>query len=229
MSIYDQDKFDINWKLNIGGFMKTAFVDGRVFIGNGKVLEHATVLVEDDKIVNISDTASGLLEDTRKISIGDDTLFPGFIDCHVHLIINGSPDPIADLSTESIITTTIKSVRNAKKTLEAGITTVRDMGGKDGIDLGLKQAIEKRQAKGPRILASGKLICMTGGHGWSMGREANGTDDVRQAAREQIKAGADQLKFMATGGVLTPGVEPGCAQLTYEEMKAGIEEAHKAG
>lgn len=79
------------------------------------------------------------------------------------------------------------------------------------------------------MLASGRLICMTGGHGWPMGREADGPDDVRRAVREQIKAGADQIKFMATGGVLTPSVEPGCAQLTFEEMKAGIDEAHRAG
>jgi len=70
---------------------------------------------------------------------------------------------------------------------------------------------------------------MTGGHGWPIGREADGPDDVRRAAREQIKAGADQVKFMATGGVLTPNVEPGSPQLTCEEMMAGIEEAHKAG
>ncbi|MBU0463820.1 MAG: amidohydrolase family protein [Proteobacteria bacterium] len=209
--------------------MKTAFVDGRVFVGNGKVLEHATVLVKDDKIVSISDSFSGLSEDTHKIPMGDATLFPGFIDCHVHLVMSGSPDPIGALAGESAVITTIKAVKNAQKTLEAGITTVRDMGGKDGIDLELKKAIESGLIKGPRVLASGRLICMTGGHGWPVGREADGPDEVRRAAREQIKAGADQVKFMATGGVLTAAVEPGSAQLTYEEMKAGIEEAHKAG
>lgn len=209
--------------------MKTAFVDGRVFVGNGKVLEHATVLVEDDKIVSISDTASELDKDTHKIPIGDATLFPGFIDCHVHLVMSGSPDPIGALANESAVVTTIKAVKNAQKTLEAGITTVRDLGGKDGIDLELKKAIESGLITGPRVLAAGRLICMTGGHGWPIGREADGPDDVRRAAREQIKAGADIVKFMATGGVLTAAVEPGSAQLTYEEMKAGIEEAHKAG
>lgn len=209
--------------------MRTAFVNGRVFVGNGKVLEHATVLVEDDKIVSISDSFSGLDKDTRKVPIEGATLFPGFIDCHVHLVMSGSPDPIGALANESALITTIKAVENARKTLEAGITTVRDLGGKNGIDLELKQAIESGLIKGPRILAAGRLICMTGGHGWLIGREADGPDDVRRAAREQIKAGADIVKFMATGGVLTAAVEPGSAQLTYEEMKAGIEEAHKAG
>ncbi|OGR25044.1 MAG: hypothetical protein A2277_21015 [Desulfobacterales bacterium RIFOXYA12_FULL_46_15] len=209
--------------------MKTAFVDGRVFIGDGRVLEHATVLVENDKIVSIRETDSGLDKDTRKIPIKDAVLFPGFIDCHVHLVMDASPDPIRTISGESDAITTIKGVKHALKTLAGGITTVRDLGGKQGIDLALKQAIASGLIKGPRVLASGCPICMTGGHGWPLGREADGPDDVRRAAREQIKAGADIIKLMATGGVLTSSVEPGSSQLTYEEMKAGIEEAHKAG
>jgi len=209
--------------------MKTAFVDGRVFIGDGRVLEHATVLVEEDKIVSIRETDSGLDQDTRTIPIKGAVLFPGFIDCHVHLVMDASPDPMKSVAGESLALTTLKSVRHAEKTLSAGVTTVRDLGGKEGIDLVLKQAIASGLIKGPRVLASGRPICMTGGHGWPMGREADGPDDVRRAAREQIKAGADIIKLMATGGVLTPSVEPGCAQLTYEEMKAGIEVAHRAG
>ena len=209
--------------------MKTAFVDGQVFIGDGRVLEHATVLVEEDRIISIRETDSGLDKDTRKIPIKDAVLFPGFIDCHVHLVMDASPDPMGTVANESFALTTIKTVRHAEKTLAAGVTTVRDLGGKEGIDLVLKQAIASGLIKGPRVLASGRPICMTGGHGWPMGREADGPDDVRRAAREQIKAGADIVKFMATGGVLTPSVEPGCAQLTYEEMRAGIEVAHKAG
>jgi imidazolonepropionase-like amidohydrolase len=79
------------------------------------------------------------------------------------------------------------------------------------------------------MLASGRLICMTGGHGWQFGREADSPDEVRKAAREQIRAGADIVKLMATGGVMTPDVEPGSEQLTEEELRAGIQEAHKAG
>jgi imidazolonepropionase-like amidohydrolase len=103
------------------------------------------------------------------------------------------------------------------------------MGGRAGIDLALRDAINSGIIVGPRILASGHLICMTGGHGWPLGREADGPDEVRKAAREQLKAGADLVKFMSTGGILTPGVTPGSPQLTEEELRAGIEEAHKAG
>jgi imidazolonepropionase-like amidohydrolase len=103
------------------------------------------------------------------------------------------------------------------------------MGGKDGIDFGLRQAIDSGLIPGPRMLISGQLICMTGGHGWQVGLEVNGPDEVRRAARQQIKAGADIVKLMATGGVLTPSVEPGSEQFTKEELRAGVEEAHKAG
>ena len=157
------------------------------------------------------------------------TLLPGFIDSHVHICIDGSPDPISTLATESQTVTTLKAARAAQQTLMAGVTTVRDMGGRDGIDLGLKQAINTGLIPGPRMLVSGRLICMTGGHGWQIGQEANGPDEVRKAAREQIKVGADIVKLMATGGVMTPAVQPGSEQFTEEEMRAGVEEAHKAG
>ena len=115
------------------------------------------------------------------------------------------------------------------KTLRAGVTSVRDMGGKDGIDLGIRDAIRSGLIPGPRMLASGRPICITGGQSWRFGREADGPDEVLKASREQIKAGADWVKFMATGGVLTPGVEPGSAQFNEDELRAGIHEAHKAG
>jgi imidazolonepropionase-like amidohydrolase len=156
-------------------------------------------------------------------------LLPGFIDSHIHICLDSSPDPMTSALTESQTMTTLKAAKAARQTLLAGITSVRDMGGKDGIDLELKQAINLGLIPGPRMLASGKLICMSGGHGWQVGLEANGVDAVRKAAREQIKAGVDIVKLMATGGVLTPDVEPGSEQLTEAELKAGVEEAHKAG
>jgi imidazolonepropionase-like amidohydrolase len=143
--------------------------------------------------------------------------------------MDGSPDPVTACLSESPTITALKAAESARRTLMAGVTTVRDMGGKDGIDFGLRQAISSGLIAGPRMLISGRLICMTGGHGWQVGLEANGPDEVRQAAREQIKAGVDIVKLMATGGVLTPAVEPGSEQFTEAELRAGVEEAHKAG
>jgi imidazolonepropionase-like amidohydrolase len=212
-----------------GDIMTIAFVNGPVIVGDGRILEHATVLVADERIVKVAKDDITIPPDAQKIPIDGMTLLPGFIDSHVHLCADGSPDPITSLLNESQTKTTLKAANFARETLMAGVTSVRDMGGKNGIDLGLRQAINSGLIPGPRMLVSGQLICMTGGHGWQMGREANGPDEVRQAAREQIKAGADIVKLMATGGVLTPAVEPGSEQFTEEELRAGIEEAHKAG
>lgn len=209
--------------------MATAFVDGTVVVGDGRVLEHATVLVEGERIVKVAEGTASIPKEARKIPMQGQMLLPGFIDSHVHLCMDSSPDPMTSALSESHAMTTLKAATFAQQTLLAGVTSVRDMGGKDGIDLELRQAINCGLIPGPRMLASGKLICMTGGHGWQVGLEVNGVDEVRKAAREQIKAGVDIVKLMATGGVLTPAVEPGSEQLTEAELRAGIEEAHKAG
>jgi imidazolonepropionase-like amidohydrolase len=168
-------------------------------------------------------------KDMKTIDLEGCTLLPGMIDCHVHLCLDGSQDPIVTSGAEPVATNVLKAAKFALQTLMAGVTTIRDLGGRDGVDLGLRDAIRSGLIPGPRMLVSGSLICMTGGHGWQIGREANGPEEVRKAAREQIKKGADIVKLMATGGVMTPGVEPGSAQLTEAELRAGIEEAHKAG
>ena len=209
--------------------MAIAFVDGVVVVGDGRVLEHATVLVSGEKIVKVAEGNVSIPKDAKKIPMDGQVLLPGFIDSHIHICFDSSPDPMTSALSESQTMTTLKAAKAAKQTLLAGITSIRDMGGKDGIDLGLRQAINSGLIPGPRMLASGKLICMTGGHGWQVGLEVNGVDAVRRAAREQIKAGVDIVKLMATGGVLTPAVEPGSEQLTEAELKAGVEEAHKAG
>lgn len=209
--------------------MTTAFLDARVVTGDGRVFENASVLVAEGRIVKVAAKNAAVPRAAERISLTGCTLLPGFIDAHIHICMDGSADPVTGSLKESAIAATLKAANFARATLMAGVTTVRDMGGKSGIDLGLKQAIAAGLVPGPRMLVSGLPICMTGGHGWQIGREANGPDEVRRAAREQIKAGADIVKLMATGGVMTPGVEPGSEQLTEEEMRAGVEEAHKAG
>ncbi len=209
--------------------MATAFVDGAVVVGDGRVLEHATVVVDGEKIVKVAEGNVSIPKGAKKIPIDDQVLLPGFIDSHIHICFDSSADPMTSALSESQTMTTLKAANAVKRTLLAGVTSIRDMGGKDGIDLGLRQAIHSGLIPGPRMMASGKLICMTGGHGWQVGLEVNGVDEVRKAAREQIKAGVDIVKLMATGGVMTPAVEPGSEQLTEAELRAGVEEAHKAG
>jgi imidazolonepropionase-like amidohydrolase len=151
------------------------------------------------------------------------------IDCHVHLVMDGSPDPTAPLMSMDDATAAILMMIHARQTLNAGFTTVRDLGCLNHVGLRVRDAINQGRIKGPRILCAGQMICMTGGHGWQIGREADGPDEVCKAVRAQIKAGVDVIKLMATGGICTRGVEPGQTQYSIEEMRAGVIEAHKAG
>jgi imidazolonepropionase-like amidohydrolase len=209
--------------------MGIVFTNGTVIVGDGRTLEHATVVVDGEKIVKVAKGDVPLPRGARKVPLDGRTLLPGFIDCHVHLCMDGSPDPLRGSLSDSATIVALKAADSARRTLMAGVTSVRDMGGIHGIDLDLKRAINSGMIPGPRMLVSGRLICMTGGHGWQLGLEADGVEGVRKAARGQIKAGADIIKLMATGGVMTPGVEPGSEQFTEAELRAGVEEAHKAG
>lgn len=210
--------------------MATLFENGKVIIGNGKVIEKGTVVVDGSlvKFVGPGKKYPSLKKDIV-FNISGKTILPGLIDAHVHLCVDGSADPIPSLLRDSIPMLTLKTANHARRTLEAGVTTVRDMGGRDYVDLAVRDGIASGLLQGPRMICSGRVVCMTGGHGWQFGREANGVDDVRAAVREQIKAGADLIKLMATGGVMTRGVEPGSTQFTLEELIAGVEEARKAG
>jgi imidazolonepropionase-like amidohydrolase len=156
-------------------------------------------------------------------------VLPGLIDCHVHFCLDGSADSIGSLEHDTPAITAIKAAAHARATLEAGVTTVRDLGSRGHISIAVTEAIRQGLIPGPRMLNAGLAICMTGGHAWFIGRQADGPDEVVKAVREQLRAGADVIKFIATGGVLTPGVSPAAAQLTYPELRAGVEEATRAG
>lgn len=194
------------------------------------MIEKGTVVIDGHSLAFVGpDARLRFSKQDTMFDISGKTVLPGFIDTHVHLCMDGTPDPVASFSKEPVPTTTLKAARHARLTLEAGITTIRDLGGKDFIDIAIRDAIDSELIPGPRVICSGKMICMTGGHGWEFGREANGAEDIRKAVREQLKAGADIIKMMATGGIMTKGMNPGSTQFTLEELKAGVQEAQKAG
>lgn len=168
-------------------------------------------------------------EGAHVIDLQGAILMPGLINAHCHVMMDAGPDPFAALSRMSLAQAVVKAIKRCEAMLRAGITTARDLGGYEWAELALRDAFASGELKGPRLMCAGKLITMTGGHGWGIGLESDGPDEVRKSARLNLKKGADCLKFMATGGVLTPGVEPGAAQLGEEEMRAGVEEAHKVG
>jgi imidazolonepropionase-like amidohydrolase len=147
----------------------------------------------------------------------------------VHLCLGGEPDVVAAVESEQPFYTLLKSSKHAQATVEAGFTTVRDVGSRDHSIFALKQAIEARVTPGPRIVGAGLAICMIGGHARFIGQEVQGVEQVRQAVAAQVGAGAGVIKVIASGGVLTPGTSPDEAQMTQEELEAAVDEARRAG
>jgi imidazolonepropionase-like amidohydrolase len=193
------------------------------------VLRDAWVQVEDDRIAAISSGEPRVPGDEiTRVDAPAATLLPGLVDCHVHLALSGGPNWLAEVQ-QSYALACWRAASFARATLRAGFTSVRCLGGRDGMDPALRDAQRSGVVEGPRIVTANLAICMTGGHGAWIGREADGPDDVRKAVREQLRAGADCVKLIATGGVMTPGVDIGSQQLTLDELRAGVEEAHKAG
>jgi imidazolonepropionase-like amidohydrolase len=209
---------------------RTVLAGAMLIDGSGRPpVAGRAVVVERDRIVDVVAEADAPPAG-RTLRLDGLTLLPGLVNCHVHLCLGAEPDPAAAMLKEPYAATVIKAVLRARTTLEAGVTTARDLGGRDYAELSVRDAVRAGLVAGPRLLCAGRGICITGGHGWHMiGRESDGPDEVRKGVREQIKAGADVVKLFATGGVMTPGVDPNAAQLPLDEVRAAIEEARKAG
>jgi imidazolonepropionase-like amidohydrolase len=208
-------------------------------VKTGKLLDAQTILVVGDTIQSIAPTASIAAQPGDKIvDLGGLTVLPGLIDVHTHLTMDTNFDPYHEL-TMTDAKGAITGVANARTTLLAGITTVRNVGAYGFVDVDLRDAINDGQVPGPHMQVSGPLIGITGGHcdenllplkyhviGDGV---ADGIAEVQHKVRENIKYGADLIKICATGGVLSKGDDPQASQYTLEEMKAIVADAHRLG
>ncbi|WP_435358911.1 amidohydrolase family protein [Haloarchaeobius sp. DFWS5] len=201
------------------------FRDATVLDADGA--REASVLVEDDRITHVGAEPDGVDPDEVH-HVDGDYLVPGLVDAHVHVMMDAGPNPAADID-RTTADLTFRAARNLRAARDAGVTTVRDLGAADGIALAARRAVDEEVVPGPRVLACGQNVVMTGGHGHWFGREADGCDEVTKAAREQLKAGADVVKCMATGGVLTEGADTGGPELTAAELGALVEAASAKG
>lgn len=179
------------------------------------------IIIEDDKIIQIEE-----YHEINEDVIHANVVTPGFFNCHVHILY---PVGFKFDTQFSLMEKAFYAQKHCKEYLESGVTFIRVVGTEENYDLQIKEAIENHVIEGPHIYCASKVICMTGGHGWQEGIEADGKDACLKAVRTQLRSGVDLIKIMATGGVMTKGVEPGNAQFTVDEMKVMIEEAHKAG
>jgi imidazolonepropionase-like amidohydrolase len=211
---------------------------------SGKLTEHGVVVVSGTKIQAVGSDAK-VPDNAQVIDLGDATLLPGFIDAHVHMSQESSRNWYQDWFEGMMrfpAEQALYGAHYAKATLEAGITTVRDVGSADYIALGLRDAIDAGMIPGPRMLVANYAIGSTGGHadqdpvppqriavaGPILG-VCNGPDECRAAVRFQIKFGANVIKFMPSGGVLSLSDPVDNPQLTQEEMNAIVSEAHNWG
>jgi imidazolonepropionase-like amidohydrolase len=206
-------------------------------VRSGALVDNAVVLISGERI-----TAAGsklaIPAGAQVIDLGNKTLLPGLIDMHTHL--TGDPqDSGYSIVAKSIPRVTLTGAKNARITLQAGFTTVRDVGADGYADIGLRDAINDGDVPGPRMAASGPPLSITGGHCddtmhapeykiTALG-VADGVDEALKVTRRNIKYGADVIKICATGGVLSFGDDPRTSQYTLEELKAIISDAHRLG
>jgi imidazolonepropionase-like amidohydrolase len=210
--------------------MATYFPNVTLFDGRA-VKQRAGVLVADGVIKWVGAHARAPREAraAQALPLGTGTVTPGLIDCHVHLCFDGGPDFVAEAQVSEAYAA-VKCLRNGERQLAAGVTTVRDLGGIGAVVCEVGRAIADGRARGPRVVASGQALTITGGHGWnSFARQVDGPDGVRVAVREQLRSGARSIKIVATGGVLTPGVTVDFTAFTPHEVEAAVDEAHKWG
>ncbi|MCA8900650.1 MAG: amidohydrolase family protein [Hyphomonas sp.] len=204
-------------------------------------LRKQTITVKDGRIVSVQPGYHGGEKGVPVINLRNAWVLPGLIDSHVHITGESGPNDRIKTFEDTAVDAAFDGAAFGMKTLQAGFTTVQDVGGSNDAVFGLRDAIAKGRIAGPRIRAAGQAIAVTGGHGDINGYSpevmalftgtniCNGADDCRRAVRQQVKEGADVIKITATGGVLSntrAGLEQ---QFTDEELTAIVEAAHAMG
>src|SRR6266478_4092466 len=207
-------------------------------VKSGKLLPNQVIVVAGEKIVSVGPAAeSKVPADAKRIDLPNATILPGLIDAHTHLTADpkfGSERLAVSRPRETLI-----GAKNARITLQAGFTTVRNVGASGYSDVALRDAINAGDVPGPRMLVSGPALSITGGHCdnnllpfeyHAVGDGvADGIAAVQHKVRENIKYGSDLIKVCATGGVLSKGDDPQASQYTLEEMRAIVADAHRLG
>jgi imidazolonepropionase-like amidohydrolase len=191
------------------------------------LVEGGAVLIRRGRVVEVGQDVNSSARAVTVVDLGDATLLPGLIDCHTHL--SGLRRLALDSAGEDrrIASEALDVAAGLPALLHGGLTTLRDCGYPDHAVFAVRDAARAGVIEAPRMCLSGRAICATGGHGASLSVEVSGADEVRRAVRNESKAGAHWIKLMVTGGTATPGESVSDVQLTFEEVAAAVEEAHR--
>lgn len=206
---------------------------------NGVIVNDMYIFVDGniiEKVAPISEVSS--IDGYELMDMGTKFVSPGFTDAHTHIVNNGQG--VMEFSGNTLGELTLRSLKNIEATMMAGFTSIRVVGDIGFNDVAIRDAINRGDFVGPRMVTAGPCIGTTGSHADShyspyiserekLGLIADGADEMRKVARYAIKHGADMLKFMSTGGVMSKGTEVGAQQMTFEEMKAVVEIANMYG
>jgi imidazolonepropionase-like amidohydrolase len=221
----------------------------RLFDGTSdRLIARPLLLVENGTITAVEANGVEPPAGLEQIDLGDVTLLPGLIDLHVHLGFDAGPDPVRQMNADDNLTLLLRMAKAARVALQAGVTTVRDLGDRDYLGVTLRDWYRSELDRtlgrdgapsrpggappaprdiGPEILAAGPPITVTGGHCHFMNGEVDGELGIRRGVHERVKRGCDAIKVMATGGHMTPGTNPLAPQFSVPELRAAVEEAHR--
>lgn len=195
---------------------------------HGKILENRGMIVKDSIIEKIVENDKISDDFDLVTDLEGAYIMPGLIDCHVHVFNDATGKRNFFKNSENHVAVIATAIKNLESLLRSGITYIRDLGAMRGFDVQLRELVKEGFILGPDIKCCGQFITMTGGHMYPMGREADGVEEVRKAARESIKMGADVIKLAASGGVITAGNDINAYQFNVDELKAAVIEGHKA-
>jgi imidazolonepropionase-like amidohydrolase len=205
--------------------------DGAAWNARTESVERADVAIRDGHVVAVGDLVAADHADVPTIDVAGCILLPGLIDAHVHLTMDA--DALNKTGTgETDVFAALRAAHAAEATLQAGFTTVRDMGGRNHVEMELRAAIESGLARGPRMVCAGKIVsmsCLAAEQYAGMYAEADGVDAVIGAVRDQVKRGADVVALIATGTAFEPGADPHQVRHSLNELTAAVQAAHEAG
>lgn len=213
--------------------MKLVLKADRLIDGSSsKVIPNAAVVIEGEtisKVCSQSELTEIELAEARVIDSSGGTLMPGFIEMHSHIHCSAESDAYTHITTETNETFLLRGSQAVRSSLSSGVTTMRDLGSKNEVVFPLRQSIEEGIIPGPRLLVAGTPITTTGGHCNTFGTEADSSEQVVRAIRNQFKLGADHIKIMSTGGGFTPGTNVRAPQYDWTTLRDAVKDAERLG